>query len=179
MEVGLQIWNIRCQIGTWPVLTEPGEQEAWTPLVFQCTNLCNSLDSIFLHYGPFTPNHIGWPSDGHRIAIGWTFYRMGSVPNFFNGWNLFLKDSINEHRFESFYAYFILFLLCCVIYFPLLTWHFQSSLNLISILSASDVCECCIVLYKNPFCPMAIRCPSDEKYFWCEGAITEEKFLEN
>ena len=50
-------------------------------------------------------------------------------------------------------------------------WHFQSSLNLISILSASDVCECCIVLYKNPFCPMAIRCPSDEKYFWCEGAI--------
>ena len=93
---------------------------------------------------------------------------MGSVPNFFNGWNLFLKDSINEHRFESFYAHFILFLLCCVIYFPLLTWHFQSSLNLISILSASDVCECCIVLYRNPFCPMAIRCPSDEKYFWCE-----------
>ena len=110
-------------------------------------------------------------SDGHRIAIGWTFYRMGSVPNSFNGWNLFLKDSINEHRFESFYAHFILFLLCCVIYFPLLTWHFQSSLNLISILSASDVCECCIVLYRNPFCPMAIQCPSDEKYFWCEGAI--------
>ena len=123
--------------------------------------------------GPFTPNHIGWPSDGHRIAIGWTFYKMGSVPNFFNGWNLFLKDSINEHRFESFYAHFILFLLCCVIYFPLLTWHFQSSLNLISILSASDVCECCIVLYRNPFCPMAIRCPSDEKYFWCEGAIRQ------
>ena len=108
------------------------------------------------HYGPFTPNHIGWPSDGHRIAIGWTFYRMGSVPNFFNGWNLFLKDSINEHRFESFYAHFILFFLCCVIYFPLLMWHFQSSLNLISILSASDVCGCCIVLYRNPFCPMAI-----------------------
>ena len=91
---------------------------------------------------------------------------MGSVPNFF------FKDSINEHRFESFYAHFILFLLCCVIYFPLLTWHFQLSLNIISILSASDVYECCIVLYRNPFCPMAIRCPSDEKYFWCEGAIT-------
>ena len=129
------------------------------------------LSENFFYNGPFTPNHIGWPSDGHRIAIGWTFYRMGSVPNFFNGWNLFLKDSINEHRFESFYAHFILFLLCCVIYFPLLTWHFQSSLNLISILSESDVCECCIVLYRNPFCPMAIRCPSDEKYFWCEGAI--------
>ena len=122
--------------------------------------------------GPFTPNHIGWPSDGHRIAIRWTFYRMGSVPNFFNGWNLFLNDSINEHRFESFYVHFILFLLCCVVYFPLLTWHFQLSLNLISILSASDLCECCIVLYRNPFCPMTIRCPSDEKYFWCEGAIT-------
>ena len=108
------------------------------------------------------------------MAIGWTFYKMGSVPNFFNGWNLFLKYSINEHRFESFYAHFILFLLCCVIYFPLLTWHFQSSLNLISILSASDVCECCIVLYRNPFCLMAIRCPSDEKYFWCEGAITRQ-----
>ena len=97
---------------------------------------------------------------------------MGSVPNFFNGWNLFLNDSINEHRFESFYVHFILFLLCCVVYFPLLISHFQSSLNLISILSASDLCECCIVLYRNPFCPMAIRCPSDEKCFWCEGAIT-------
>ena len=118
-------------------------------------------------------------SDGHRIAIGWTFYRMGSVPNFFNGWNLFFKDSINEHRFESFYAHFILFLLCCVIYFPLLTWHFQLSLNIISILSASDVCECCIVLYRNPFCPMAIRCPSDEKYFWCEGAIKAANGLYN
>ena len=108
---------------------------------------------------------IGWPSDGHFTE--WVLY-----PIFFNGWNLFLKDSINEHEFEFFYAHFILFLLCCVIYFPLLTWHFQSPLNLISILSASDVCECCIVLYRNPFCLMAIRCPSDEKYFWCEGAIT-------
>ena len=112
-------------------------------------------------------------SDGHWIAIGWTFYRMGSVPNFFNGWNLFYKDSINKHRFESFYAHFILFLSYCVIYFSLLTWHFQSCLNPISILSASDVCECCIVLYRNPFCPMAIRCLSDVKYFWCEGAIIE------
>ena len=128
------------------------------------------------YYGPFTPNHIGWPSDGHRIAIGWTFYRMGSVPNFFNGWNLFLKDSTNGHRFESFYAHFILFLLCCVIYFSLLMWHFQSCLNPISILSASDVCECCIVLYRNPFYPMAIRCPSDVKYFWCEGAIMHLNF---
>ena len=131
----------------------------------------SSKITLFPCYGPFTPNHIRWPSDRHRIAIGWTFYRMGSAPNFFYGWNLFLKDSINEHRFESFYAHLILFLLCCVTYFPLLMWHFQSSLNLISILSASDVCECCIVLYRNPFCPMAIRCPSDEKYFWCEGAI--------
>ena len=55
-----------------------------------------------LSYGPFTPNHIGWPSDGHRIAIGWTFYRMGSVPNFFNGWNLFFKDYINVYIFECF-----------------------------------------------------------------------------
>ena len=48
----------------------------------------------------------------------------------------------------------------------------SKSLNPISILSASDVCECCIVLYRNPFCPMAIRCPSDVKYFWCEQCIT-------
>ena len=61
---------------------------------------------------------------------------------------------------------------CCVIYFSLLTWHFQSCLNPISILSASDVCECCIVLYRNPFYPMAIWCPPDVKYFWCERAIT-------
>ena len=49
-------------------------------------------------------------------------------------------------------------LLCCVIYFLLLMWHFRSCLNQISILSASDVCECCIVLYRNPFCPMSIQC---------------------
>ena len=49
--------------------------------------------------------------------------------------------------------------------------------NLISILSASDVCECCIILYRNPFCLMAIRCPSDVKYFWCERAIMESIFL--
>ena len=112
---------------------------------------CNNVNN-----GPFTPNHIGWPSDGHRIAIGWTLDRMGSVPNFSNGWKLFFKDSINVYI--CFCANFILFLLCCVIYFSLLTWHFWSGLNLISILSASDVCECYIVLYRNPFCPMAIRC---------------------
>ena len=77
-----------------------------------------------LSNGPFTPNLIGWPSDGHRIAIGWAFYRMGSVPNFSNGQKLFFKDYINVYIFEYFYAHFILFLLCCVIYFSLLTWHF-------------------------------------------------------
>ena len=45
-----------------------------------------------------------------------------------------------------------------------------------SILSASDVCECCKVLYRNPFCPMAIRCPSDVKYFWCERAIKDYNY---
>ena len=71
-----------------------------------------------------------------------------------------------------FYAHFILFLLCCVIYFSLLMRHIQSCLNQSSILSASDVCECCIVSYRNPFCLMAIRCPFDVKYFWCEWPIT-------
>ena len=62
--------------------------------------------------------------------------------------------------------------MCGVIYFSLLMWHFQSCLGSNRrILSTSDVCECCIVLYRNPFCPMAIRCPSDVKYFWCERAI--------
>ena len=130
----------------------------------------------YLHNGPFTPNHIGWPSDGHRIAIGWTFYRMGSVPNFSNGWKFFFKDYVNVYIFECFYACFILFLLCHVIYFSLLMWHFRSCKNPISILSASDVCECCIVLFRNPFYPMAIRCPSDVKYFWCEWAITKILF---
>ena len=105
------------------------------------------------------------------MAIGWTFYRMGSVPNFSNEWKLFFKDYINIYIYECLYAHFIIFLLCCVIYFSLLTWHFRSCLNPISILSASDLCECCIVLYRNPFCPMAIRCPSDVNYFWCERAI--------
>ena len=80
-------------------------------------------------------------------------------------------------RFECFYAHFVLFLLCCVIYFSLLTLHFRSCLNPISILSASDVCECCIVLCRNPFCPVAIRCPSDVKYFWCERAIRADRFV--
>ena len=143
------------------------------------SHMCSIMFCMFTFNGPFTPNHIGWPSDGHQIAIGWTFYRMGSVPNFFNGWNLFFKDYINVYIFECFYANFILFILCCVIYFPLLTWHFRSCLNPISILSASDVCECCIVLYRNPFCPMAIRCPSDVKYFWCEGAIIQPENVLN
>ena len=39
-------------------------------------------------------------------------------------------------------------------------------LNPISILSSYDVCECCIVLYRDLFC----RWPSDVNYFWCERA---------
>ena len=40
-----------------------------------------------------------------------------------------------------------------------------------SILSASDVCECYKVLYRNPFCPMVIRCPSDVNIFGENGPL--------
>ena len=71
--------------------------------------------------------------------------------------------------------YFVFIIL--IIYFSLLTMHFRSCLNPISILSASDVCECCTVLCRNPFHPMAIRCPSDVKYFWCEWAISHALYV--
>ena len=53
----------------------------------------------------------------HRMAIGWTLDIMGSVPNFSNGWNLFLKDSINGHQIWVFYALFFLFIMLCYIFF--------------------------------------------------------------
>ena len=105
-------------------------------------------------------------SDGHQTE--WVL-----CPIFFNGWKLFFKDFINVYILEYFCEQFIYILLCYVIYFSLLIWHTQSSVDPFSILSASDVCECHKVLYVNPFCPMAIRCPSDVKYFWCERAIRE------
>ena len=73
-----------------------------------------------LRNGPFPPNHIGWTSDSHRIAIGWTFYRMGSVPNFSNRWKLFFKDYINVYNiFECFmhtlfcFYYVVLYIFRC------------------------------------------------------------------
>ena len=108
-------------------------------------------------------------SDGHLMDIR----QNGFCTQFFfyNGWKLFFKDFKKLYIFERFYVHFILLLLCCVIYFSLFMWHTRCCLDPISIFSASDVCQCCIVLYMNPFCPMAIRWPSDVKYFWCEQAI--------
>ena len=108
--------------------------------------------------------------------MGWTSDRMGSVPNFFNGWKLFFKDFINVYIFEYFCEQFIYVILCYVIYFSLLIWHTRSSVDPFSILSASDECECHKVLYRNPFCLMAIQCLSNVKYFWCERAITSADF---
>ena len=120
----------------------------------------NKVNYITLHwllviivrtYGPFTPKHIGQQSDGHFTK--WVLYPILSM-----GGSYFFLNSINVHIFECLYTQFIKLLLCYVVYFSLLIWHTRSCLDPFSILFASDVCECNIVLYRNPFCLMAIRC---------------------
>ena len=64
-------------------------------------------------------------------------------------------------------------MLCCIFFFVNVA-HLIPSIYILhpfSILSASDVCECNIVLNRNPFCLMSIWWPSDLKCFWCERAI--------
>ena len=105
--------------------------------IFRKIIMLNEVNILESPNGPFTPNHIGWPSDGHRIAIGWTFYRMGSVPQFFKRMELI---------FERFHKWTSIWVFLCTFYFVfIMLCYIFSFVNVaLSIVSKSNLHPFCI-----------------------------------